>query len=99
MAKKMFYASLFGGKNSAGSIDRLIKSLEDYKDSLNDKIELYRHRLAEVGIETAKENTGEYGSAISFYIDDENGVTFLIGEGKLILKEWYTDAEKKNKRS
>ena len=100
MAKKMFYASLFGGRNSEGSIDRLIKSLEDYKESLNDKAELYRHRLAEVGIKTAKENTGEYGNSISFYtVDEEEGITILVGEGKLILKEWYTDKGLKNKRS
>lgn len=101
MAKKMFYASLFGGRNSEGAIDRLIKSLEDYKESLNDKTEIFRERLAEVGIKAAYAHSGQYGNSTIFESKDGGeGVTFLVGRDKnLILKEWFTDKKGKHKRS
>lgn len=101
MAKKMFYASLFGGQKSANSIDRLIESLEEYKQSLNDKTEIFRERLAEVGIKAAYAHSGQYGDSIIFETQQGgDGVTFLVGRDKnLILKEWYTDKKGKHKRS
>ena len=101
MAKKMFYASLFGGRKSADSINHLIKSLEEYKNSLEDKTQLFRERLAEVGIKAAYAHSGQYGNSIIFESKQgSEGVTILEGRDKnLILKEWYTNKKGTQKRS
>ena len=52
MAKKSIYINLFDGK----SINNAIQQIQKYKESLNDKCELFVRRLAEVGIPIIDQN-------------------------------------------
>lgn len=52
--------------NSVSSVRSAVKQLKQYKKDLARKCETVVSRLSEIGIETAKLNCGEYGSAITF---------------------------------
>lgn len=82
-----------------GSLERAIKELEAYKNSLNQKAEELVNRLIEVGIQTAKDNSGQYAGMIKFTkqlnptVDGCDGI-LIATDGQKIVKEWY--ASKKN---
>ena len=91
--RKRIYVSL----TTKGSIDKAIKELETYQNEFHKKVALFKERLLEeVGVKTAYENAGEYGSYIIFEAKDTDAkVSFLVGkDGQKIVKEWY--ASKKN---
>lgn len=90
---------------TAGSFEKLIDALEDYRIELREKTEEFVNRLLEVGIETASENTGEYGGMILFRreisptIDGCDGL-LIATDGRKIVRTWYAskrDAELKRK--
>ena len=60
MAKHVFTTDL-----SVKGIKRLISDLEDYKKSLDDKVELFAQRLAERGVEVAKTNVAKLGAVFT----------------------------------
>lgn len=90
-----------------GSIDKAIKALEEYKSGLVSKTEIFVRKLADKGIETAKNTSGQYGQYILFRqevntVGDEVECIVIATDGKKILREWYPskkDAQKgTNKR-
>ena len=91
MAKKALKANVF----SQSSIQELQKQLRDYKNSLNDKCEQFVRELAESGISVAKQNVGNFGKYITFYVktkQDQNectGALIAINTG-IIKSEWRT---------
>ena len=94
--------------SKSGSIERAIKELEKYKQSLHGKSELLVSRLMDVGIEVATNHSGQYAGMITFdkklsqTVNGCDGV-LIATNGQKLIKEWYAskkDAlEKKNVRS
>lgn len=82
--------------NKSNSIESAIDSLERYKAHLEERKRIFKRRLIQVGINTARANAGEYGSAIIFSAENLDAeVSFMQGkDGNLILKEWYTSRKK-----
>lgn len=60
MAKHIFTTDL-----SVKGIKSLISDLEDYRKSLDDKVELFAQRLAERGVEVAKTNVAKLGAVFT----------------------------------
>ena len=60
MAKHVFTTDL-----SVRGIKKLISNLEDYKKSLDDKVEMFAQRLAERGVEVAKANVSKLGAVFT----------------------------------
>ena len=60
MAKHVFTTDL-----SVKGIKSLISDLEDYRKSLDDKVELFAQRLAERGVEVAKTNVAKLGAVFT----------------------------------
>lgn len=80
---------------SVSGIKALQKQLKDYKKDLVNKCEDYVRRLAEIGIETAKHNTGNFGRYITFSVKTEpnkDGCTALMiaTETGKIVSTWQT---------
>lgn len=80
---------------SVSGIKSLQKQLEDYKKDLVSKCQEYVRRLAEIGIETAKHNTGNFGHYITFSVKTEpnkDGCTALMiaTETGKIVSRWQT---------
>ena len=90
MAEKTFKCDL-----SISGIKNLQKQLQDYQKSLVSKCEEFIRRLAEVGIETAKHNTGNFGHYITFSVKTEpnkdgcKGLMIATETGK-IVSSWKT---------
>lgn len=63
---KRYYLSLFGGSKKS-TINKLIKDLEAYRDSLSDKTEIFISRLADIGV---KATSVRVGSISPFYRGD-----------------------------
>lgn len=90
MANRTFKTNL-----SVSGIKALQKQLEDYKKDLVNKCEEYVSRLAEIGIETAKHNTGNFGHYITFSVKTEpnkDGCAALMiaTETGKIISQWQT---------
>lgn len=78
---------------STSSVQNAIKELHQYQQDLNRKCEVFCQRLAEKGIEVAKENTGGYGKYITFSVevtDRTKGCTALMVATNtgIIHSEW-----------
>lgn len=74
---------------SAKSLRAAAKAVEEYRKSLDKKCEIFRKRLAEVGVEVAQENRGEYAGYITFTPEAGDGnVTYLVGKGEKIHRVW-----------
>ena len=76
MAKKVISMTL-----SENSIQNAIKQLRDYQNSLEYKCSLLAQKLAEMGINVARNNTGNFGHYITFekkVIPEKNGCTAII---------------------
>lgn len=90
MAKKILKSDL-----SVSGIKNLQKQLQDYQKSLASKCEEFIRRLAEIGIETAKHNTGNFGHYITFSVKTEpnkdgcKGLMIATETGK-IISQWQT---------
>lgn len=74
-------------------INNLIEELNYYKDSLIPKCQVFVQKLADIGIKTAKANTGEYGSLITFKREldpTEYGckAIMIATDGQKIIREW-----------
>lgn len=87
-----------------GEVKKIVRALESEKYSINRKAERFIYRLADIGIASAKANTGSYGAYILFTKEvkfSEIGVECLLvaTDGVKLIKEWYTDKELTNKRS
>lgn len=80
---------------SVSSIQNAIKELRKYQNDLNGKCEEFCQRLAELGIQTAKENTGNFGKYISFTYEVKDrtkgckAVMVATNTG-IIHSEWQT---------
>lgn len=80
---------------SQSSIQNAIKELRQYQNDLNRKCEIFCQRLAELGIQTAKENTGNFGKYISFTYEVKDrtkgckAVMVATNTG-IIHSEWMT---------
>lgn len=79
--------------NKAGSIQSVIKKLQAYEDSLDVKMEKFISRLADVGVQAAYMNTGQYNGYIMFrkkVTGDANGVRAVIIGSDItkIVREW-----------
>ena len=80
---------------SQSSIQNAIKELRQYQHDLNRKCEIFCQRLAELGIQTAKENTGNFGKYISFTYEVKDrtkgckAVMVATNTG-IIHSEWQT---------
>ena len=77
-----------------GSIGDAIKALEEYKRELLSKTETFLEKLAEKGIETAKNTSGQYGKSILFrkevnIVGDKAECIVIATDGEKILREWY----------
>jgi len=77
-----------------GSIDKAIKRLNNYQNSLTEKIKNFFVRLSAKGIETAVQVSGEWGKYIVFRQDvnvvgDEVECLIIATDGQKVLKEWY----------
>lgn len=82
--------------NKSSDLQNVIKQLEDYSDSLNDRTELFVKRLADIGIKAGelKLASHPYGSYISFTADvgtDGDTFTLLINasDKQEIVSEWW----------
>lgn len=89
---KQIYISL----TTEGSIEKAIKSLENYKTEIHQKTQLFLDRLMEAGITTAKANTGVYGSYIAFEKQisrhSDGYEAILVGrDSQKITRVWYTN--------
>ena len=79
--------------NKAGSIQSVIKKLQEYEDSLDVKMERFISRLADIGVQTAYMNTGQYNGYIMFrkkVTGDANGVRAVIIGSDItkIVRDW-----------
>ena len=80
---------------SQSSIQNAIKELRQYQNDLDRKCEIFCQRLAELGIQTAKENTGNFGKYISFTYEVKDrtkgckAVMVATNTG-IIHSEWQT---------
>ena len=90
---KKIYATITSksSKGSTKSINELIKALEDYKKTLDDKVTKFINELLDVGIATAQANTGKYDGYIQFTkkIEDSE-VGILIGTDTELPVTWKT---------
>ena len=82
-------------KLNQSSIQNAIKELKQYQNDLDRKCEIFCQRLAELGIQTAKENTGNFGKYISFTYEVKDrtkgckAVMVATNTG-IIHSEWQT---------
>lgn len=80
---------------SQSSIQNAIKELRQYQSDLNRKCEIFCQKLAKIGIQTAKENTGNFGKYISFTYEVKDrtkgckAVMVATNTG-IIHSEWMT---------
>lgn len=80
---------------SVSEIQASIKEVKAYQTELNQKCEVFVHRLSEWGIQTAKANTGDYDKYISFSAEFEpntdgcKAIMFATNTG-IITSEWQT---------
>ena len=87
-----------------GSVRDAIELLQGYKSRLNDACERFVNLLMDAGIRTAKANTGQYAGMITFEKRIEqsdvgcDGILIAMDKEK-IIREWYTDKQRTNKRS
>jgi len=98
MAKKI-EIDLFSRK----SINAAIKQIADYKKTLTRKCEKFCYELAEMGIDVAKSNTGNYGKYIAFKVETKQEsagcveVAVVASNTGLITSVWKTkDGEEKS---
>lgn len=77
-------------KLSTSSISKAIDEVNAYRESLKEKCRIFRNRLAEVGIDTAKSNCGEYTGMIVFEKrdDGENSTYIIATDGQKITRQW-----------
>ena len=77
---------------SVESLRQAAAEVEKYRKSLKTKCQLFRKRLIEVGIDTAKSNCGDYTGMIVFEPQDGNqNTSYLVAtDGQKIVREWYT---------
>lgn len=81
-------------------IKSIIKDLEDYKKSFEDKRVIFLRRLMELGISMANKQLGEFAGMVVFEKTiDENGGIIVASDGEKLLKVWYTDKNLTNERS
>ena len=88
-------AKNFTAELSVSGIKKLAQELRDYQSGLQEKCEEYVKRLAESGIEVAKQNTDKFGKYITFSTDvdaDKDGCTALVlmTNTGIIKSEWLT---------
>jgi hypothetical protein len=79
--------------NTPGDIDRVIKYLENYKQTIISKTQEFVDKLIDVGIEVAQHNTGEYAGYIVFSKQikptEDGCVGYLVAtDGKKIIRQW-----------
>lgn len=94
MAKKRLKCNAF----SVSSIEALQKELIAYRDSLDYKMEQIVSRLAEKGIEVAKDNVGNFGHHITFtYKIEQNSkgikAIMIAKDSSRIISTWKSYGE------
>lgn len=95
----MAYRRLKGDLSIRG-IDNIIKGLENYKLTLNEKCEEVVSRLADVGISIAVHYTGQFASFITFTKEvqpNANGYTAIMygTNSARNVSKWYTQEGEK----
>lgn len=84
---------------SINNIDGIIDYLNEYKSELQDKANEFCLELAQVGVDVAYANSGEWHDFILFKKEQEDDKVILIGmDRQKVIKVWYTDIEKTNMR-
>lgn len=84
------------GDLSVSGIKSIQKQLKDYENQLMHKVEIFTLMLADLGIETAKENAGKFGHRISFTMNDlessKDGCSVLVYATDInpIISVWKT---------
>ena len=75
---------------TSASIKQMADDLMGFKTDLQDKLRMFRERLAEKGIKVAMSNVNqEFGQYILFEkIDTDNASVIVARETSQILKEW-----------
>ena len=85
---------------SLKNIQKTIKELETYRDSLEEKGRIFLERLADEGIVAAESHLGEYAGMVVFTKEtEENGLLLIAADREKLLKVWYTDKKLTNERS
>lgn len=85
---------------SLKNIQKTIKELEAYRDSLEEKHYIFIRSLMEIGIQMAETQLGEYAGMIVFEKTiDENGGIIVATDGQKLVKTWYTDKNLTHERS
>ena len=79
-----------------GSIDKLIRELEQYKNDLPKKCAEFVSRLLDIGVDTAQDNSGQYAGLIVFqkhvftFSDGCDGL-LVATDGSKIVRKWMRD--------
>lgn len=78
----------------------LSRELWHYAESFEHKVEIFLNRLADVAIEVAVMNGGDYGQFITYTKKLENGTTITVtGRSRPIAREWYAGSNSKQTRT
>lgn len=80
---------------SPGSFRAAAREVQKYRDGLQAKCQTFVEQLAEIGIQTAAQNTGSYGKYITFSVEttpEQNGVkaVMVATNTGIIRSEWRT---------
>lgn len=76
-------------KLSAESLAKAATEVERYRKSLEEKCSIFRRKLIEKGIDTAKSNCGEYAGMIVFECEDGKDSSFLVAtDGSKAKRRW-----------
>ena len=79
---------------------KLSTEILKYADNFNRKVELFLNRLADLSIEVAVMNGGDYGRFITYRKKMEDGSTIIVtANSKLLRREWYASSTSQSKRT
>lgn len=77
----------------------LSEDILKYADNFDKKVELFLNKLADLSIEVASMNGGDYGRFIVYTKKMPNGTTIIVtGNSKLVKREWYASSTSKTVR-
>ena len=78
----------------SADMDRLADYLLQYADDFEDKVRMFLSRLADLGIEVASANGGDFGSYIVYSktFDDDTTVRMIAKDSQAITNSWYVSS-------
>lgn len=81
-------------------VKSIMKDLQDYKQELEDKREIFIRRLMELGIGMANVQLGEFAGMVKFEKTiDENGGIIVASDSTKIVRVWYSDKKLTKQKS